>query len=103
MTLHTSIRFLSVLRWAYVSLAARRGPRRRHALPASGPATARRRLYIVWRMPALSFGASTRQRPAEHLPRAAAWPYILYEDGSPVRPYVLPPAERARVLQEGAR
>ncbi|CAL9449362.1 hypothetical protein [Streptomyces sp. enrichment culture] len=93
----------NVTRWAGALLARRHAPAR-HA--RTRPEHHRpRRLYVVRHVPsAWSAGASTvRQRPPAHLPRAAAWPYIVFEEASPVRPYVLPPAERGRMLREAAR
>ncbi len=100
-----SRRVYHVLRRAGAALPGR-GRRARHARPR-GPVTAPRRpLHTVRHAPpAWSATASTgRQRPPAHLPRAAAWPQVLLQNGTPVRPYVLPPAERAAArMQGGAR
>ncbi|MDT9683142.1 hypothetical protein RND61_13820 [Streptomyces sp. TRM76323] len=81
-------------------LTERRRPAR-HAPTHAAPFG--HRLYTVRQAPPTwSPAASTGRRPAAYLPRAAAWPQVLVEDASPVRPYVLSSAERARFLGGGA-
>ncbi|WP_159029440.1 hypothetical protein [Streptomyces rubrolavendulae] len=73
-----------------------------------GPQQARR-LYTLRRVPpAWSATVSTGRYPATHAPRSTArqpalFGGVLFEEASPVRPYVLPPAEWARMLRGGAR
>ncbi|MEV2202147.1 hypothetical protein [Streptomyces fradiae] len=65
----------------------------------------RRRLYTLYRTPPAwaPAAATLQQHPAAQRARTTTRPPILFEDTSPVRPYVLPPAERARMLRGGAR
>lgn len=88
------------LRWVSALLNERRRPAR-HA-PAHAAPFGRRLCTVRQAPPAWNGAVSTGRRPAAYLPRAAAWPQVLVEDVSPVRPYVLSSVERARVLAGGA-
>ncbi|MFJ3158849.1 hypothetical protein [Streptomyces kanasensis] len=91
-----------VAQWAAALLLRRRpsAPQPRPRIAVPGP---HRRVYTLRHAPpAWSAAASTgRHAPPAHLPRAAAWPHVLVEDRTPVRPYVLPPHERVAAQRQG--
>ncbi|MFI2226666.1 MULTISPECIES: hypothetical protein [Streptomyces] len=101
-------RLRRALRRVAALLAVRHTPARA-VRPRNGKPAPDRALHIVGRTPAALGPVCARlRRPAAQAPRSTArqpalFGGVLFEEASPVRPYVLPPAERARMLRGGAR